>query len=108
MISEGTGYRIKDLATKERPRERLARLGAGALADAELIGILLRTGVKGRNAIDLAQAMLQDFGGIPGLHSATFAEIRSCSGVGPAKAAQIKLRLNWDAASRSPMQGIVR
>lgn len=90
MPRKGTGYRIKDLATRERPRERLARLGASALADAELIGILLRTGVKGRNAIELAQALLQDLGGLRGLHSATFSEIRTCSGIGKAKAAQIK------------------
>jgi DNA repair protein RadC len=90
MAGKGAGYRIKDLATKERPRERLARLGASALADAELIGILLRTGMKGRNAIELAQGMLRDLGGLSGLHTSTFAEIRACSGVGTAKAAQIK------------------
>lgn len=88
-IREG-GYRIKDLASRERPRERLQRLGAQALADAELIAILLRTGIRGRSAVELGRSLLQALGGLTGLHSASFGELRAVPGVGPAKAAQIK------------------
>ncbi len=88
-LPEG-GYRIKDLASRERPRERLQRLGAQALADAELIAILLRTGVRGRSAVELARSLLQLLGGLAGMHRASFGELRAVPGVGPAKAAQIK------------------
>jgi DNA repair protein RadC len=83
-------YRITDLAETERPRERLARLGAQALADAELLAILLRVGVPGENAVQVGQRLLSDLGGISGLHRAGYEEVCSQHGIGPAKAAQIK------------------
>jgi len=49
------GYRITDLDEQERPRERLARLGAQSLSNAELIAILLRVGVVGENAVQVGQ-----------------------------------------------------
>jgi hypothetical protein len=57
---------IHELPESERPREKLARLGAGALSDAELIAILLRVGVKGTNAIELARQLLRDHGSLAG------------------------------------------
>ena len=57
-----TSIRIKDLPDGERPRERLVRDGADALRNAELIAILLRTGLKGTSAIQVAEQMLQRFG----------------------------------------------
>jgi len=83
-------YRITDLATSERPRERLAALGAGALSSAELIAILLRTGIEGLNAVQLAQNLLMDLGGLAGLHRVPYEELCSQRGIGPAKAAQLK------------------
>ena len=83
-------YRITDLATNERPRERLAELGAQALTNAELIAILLRVGVEGENAVEVGQRLLQEFGGLHGLHQASFVEVCSHHGIGPAKAAQLK------------------
>jgi DNA repair protein RadC len=77
----------------ERPRERLARLGAGALGTSELLAILLRTGVVGENVIEVGQRLLKDFGGIAGLQRASFDEICNQHGLGPAKAAQIKAAL---------------
>ena len=50
--------KIKELPEQDRPREKLAKLGAGALSDSELIAILLRTGVQGANAIDVARQLL--------------------------------------------------
>lgn len=83
-------YRITDLQETERPRERLAALGPQALANAELIAILLRVGVPGENAVQVGQRLLQTFGGIGGLHRAPFNELLRQHGLGEAKAAQIK------------------
>ncbi len=83
-------YRITDLAADERPRERLAGLGPQALSNAELIAILLRVGVAGENAVQVGQRLLQEFGGLRGLHRAPFAELCRQHGIGEAKAAQIK------------------
>lgn len=83
-------YRITDLAEDERPRERLARLGAHSLTNAELIAILLRVGAPGENAVQLGQRLLQHFGGLSGLHRVPFEELCHQHGLGAAKAAQIK------------------
>jgi DNA repair protein RadC len=85
-----TMYRITDLAEEERPRERLARLGAQSLTNAELIAILLRVGVEGENAVQVGQRLLQTFGGISGLHRVDFREACAEHGLGPAKVSQIK------------------
>ena len=86
-------YRITDLATNERPRERLAHLGPQALATSELLAILLRVGVTGENAVQVGQRLIKDFGGISGLHRAKFDELCKQRGIGNAKAAQIKAAL---------------
>jgi DNA repair protein RadC len=84
-------YRITDLHETERPRERLEQLGPQVLTNAELIAILLRMGVPGENAVQVAQRLLQKFGGlISGLHRAPFEELVAQHGIGEAKAAQIK------------------
>lgn len=90
-MGDGDGrYRITDMATSERPRERLARLGPEALTNAELVAILLRSGVPGLNALQLAQRVLMESGGLTGLHRVSFDELRRYRGLGPAKAAQLK------------------
>jgi DNA repair protein RadC len=75
---------------EERPRERLARLGPQSLSTAELLAILLRVGVVGETSVQVGQRLLQTFGGIAGLHRASFAELSNQKGVKLAKAAQIK------------------
>jgi DNA repair protein RadC len=85
-----TTYRITDLDQAERPRERLAKLGPQALSTAELLAILLRVGVVGENAVQVGQRLLQSLGGLGGLQRASYGEVCSQHGVGPAKAAQIK------------------
>jgi DNA repair protein RadC len=83
-------YRIADLETSERPRERLQSKGAESLGNPELLAILLRTGIRGESAIDVAKRLLHDFGGLHGLQSATFQELANIKGIGVAKASQIK------------------
>ena len=56
---------ISDWPSAERPRERLLAEGARALSDAELIAVLLRTGVRGKSAVDLARELIDRFGGYP-------------------------------------------
>ncbi|MBI4928658.1 MAG: DNA repair protein RadC [Anaerolineae bacterium] len=91
MVRESKpAYRITDIEETDRPRERLAELGAQSLSNAELIAILLRVGVPGENAVQVGQRLLNDLGGLYGLHRASFNEICSQYGVGMAKAAQIK------------------
>ena len=83
-------YRITDLNETERPRERLSALGPQALSNAELLGILLRVGVQGQNAVEMGQQLLSNFHGLAGLHRAPFEELINQHGIGEAKAAQIK------------------
>ncbi|RME86633.1 MAG: JAB domain-containing protein [Anaerolineae bacterium] len=99
-------YRITDLHASERPRERLAALGAQALSNAELLAILLRVGVAGENAVQVGQRLLQTFGGLTGLHRAPFAELRKQHGIGEAKAAQIKaaIELGRRLSLESPIE----
>ncbi|HAV65090.1 MAG TPA: hypothetical protein DCY13_22305 [Verrucomicrobiales bacterium] len=90
--------RIKDIPEHERPRERLAANGVGALRDAELIAILLRTGLQGRSAIQVADELLQRFGTFNRLAGASLEELQSVKGVGRDKA--ITLRAAFALAQR--------
>ncbi|NPV78293.1 MAG: DNA repair protein RadC [Anaerolineae bacterium] len=81
---------MTDIEVTQRPRERLAELGPQALSNAELLGILLRVGMPGENAVQMGQRLLSTFEGLIGLHRATFLEVSQQRGVGAAKAAQIK------------------
>ncbi len=78
--------RIKDLPNRERPRERLAELGPDALSDAELIAILLRTGLQGKSAVDVGAELVQQFGTLSALAQATLEELQSIKGIGRDKA----------------------
>lgn len=73
----------------ERPRERLIAHGAKALSDAELIALLLGTGIKGKSAVELARDLLSGFGGLAGLLATDHAALRKVKGLGNAKLAQI-------------------
>ena len=85
-----TNPRIKDMAAKDRPRERLVLEGADVLSNAELIAILLRTGLKGYSAIHIAQQLLAKFGTLDGLARAPLEELRQVKGVGRDKAVTLK------------------
>jgi DNA repair protein RadC len=73
----------------ERPRERLLAHGAAALSDAELVALLLRTGVAGASALDVARDLILRFGGVAGLLAAPALEVAAVRGVGRAKCAEI-------------------
>lgn len=81
---------ITDWPEDERPRERLLKRGAGALSDAELFAIFLRTGVAGRSAVDLARDLLAHFGGVRGLLNASRRDFTEAKGLGDAKFAQLQ------------------
>jgi len=80
--------KIKQMPEADRPRERLQRLGAGALTTAELLAILLRTGARGSSALDLASAVLEK---LPEevLIESSYDELRQVKGIGPARAATL-------------------
>jgi len=110
-MNQNNTYRITDFAISERPRERLEKLGPQALTTAELLAILLRVGVRGENAVQLGQRLLQELGGLKGIQKATFIEVCKKRGVGKAKAAQLKAaielgrRLNCELPDEKPVIG---
>jgi len=83
------GMRLKDQPANERPRERLVARGPDALTQAELIAILLRTGLKGANVVQVGQSLLQKFGSLNALALATVDELRAIPGIGRDKAATL-------------------
>lgn len=80
---------IQSWPETERPRERLLRLGPESLSDAQLLAILLRTGRKKHNALEVAHHLLKKFGGLSALGQLSVSELCSIKGIGPAKAAQV-------------------
>jgi DNA repair protein RadC len=81
---------IRDWPDDERPREKLLHRGAGALSDAELLAIFLRTGVPGCSAVDLARGLLQEHGGLRQLLETDQRSLCKTPGLGPAKYAQLQ------------------
>jgi DNA repair protein RadC len=89
---------LKDLPPDARPREKLLARGAGALSDVELLALLLRTGIKGKGVLQMAQELLEikpradaaaGFDGIAGLLNATADDLQRVKGLGPAKRAEL-------------------
>jgi DNA repair protein RadC len=77
---------ISDWPLAERPRERLLAEGAKVLSDAELVAVLLRTGLPGKTAVDLARELLKKYKGVAAMLEAT--DLETVTGLGPAKRAQ--------------------
>jgi DNA repair protein RadC len=84
---------IKDMPATERPRERLRDYGAGALSTGELLAIILRTGIKGQNVLNLANRLLSSYGGLSGLAKANLSELQGQKGLGLAKSCDLKAAL---------------
>ncbi len=81
---------ITDWPEGERPREKLLANGAQSLSDAELIAIFLRVGVTGKSAVDLARDLLNRFGSLNGIFSASLTEISQVHGMGESKFCQLQ------------------
>lgn len=84
---------ITDWPASERPREKLLARGAGALSDAEILALFIRTGLKGRTALDLARDWLSHFEGLRGFLDADAGTLTALPGLGPAKYAEIQAAL---------------
>ena len=81
---------MRDLPAAMRPREKLLTHGASSLTDAELLALLLRTGIKGKSVLALSQELLERFNGFAGLIHASATELKACKGMGgTAKRAQL-------------------
>jgi DNA repair protein RadC len=89
---------LKDLPLDAQPREKLLARGPGALSDAELLALLLRTGIKGKGVLQLAEELLNiksathdgdGFDGIAGLLQATVDDLKAVKGLGPAKCSEL-------------------
>ncbi len=91
-MTERTGARyrtIRELADDDKPRERMATHGPDHLSEAELIAIILGSGIRGENVIDLARRIVDEQGRLPGLARADVKALAKIRGLGPAKAAQL-------------------
>ena len=97
---------IRDWAGDERPRERLLEHGAETLSDAELLAIILRSGLAGENVVDMARGLIDTFGGMDGLLRAGPKALQRAKGLGPAKAAQVAaaIELGKRAQALSPAE----
>jgi DNA repair protein RadC len=83
-------HTLRDWPAMERPREKLLASGPGALSDAELLALFLRTGLRGKTAVDLARELLLVFGGLRGLLDADRATFCAHAGLGPARFAELQ------------------
>jgi DNA repair protein RadC len=93
MTQKNQSNGIKNWPSDDRPREKLLKRGAGTLSNSELLAILLRTGVQGVSAIDLARQMMEKFGTFRNMSHTDNREWKVLKGLGPAKIAQIKAAL---------------
>lgn len=82
-------FRIKEIATEDRPREKLRKYGAVNLSDKELLAIMLRTGTKNVNVITLADNIIKNIGGLSNFKNVTYNELLKNKGVGSVKAIDI-------------------
>ena len=93
MTEKNKSKGIKSWPQDDRPREKLLKRGAGTLSNSELLAILLRTGVKGVSAIDLARQIIDKFGTFRNMNHTDMREWKEFKGLGPAKIAQIQAAL---------------
>jgi DNA repair protein RadC len=89
----GSSSGIKSWPEDDRPREKLARKGPGALSNSELLAILLRTGVEGASAVDLGRQIVEKFGTFRAMSHTDLREWKELKGLGPAKIAQLRAAL---------------
>jgi DNA repair protein RadC len=85
--------RVADLPSRQRPREQFERVGAENVSDEVLLAILLRSGVRGLSVVELAQALLAEYGSLTALSRASVQDLRRLRGVGKVKAQVLKAAL---------------
>lgn len=97
---------IRDMTIEERPREKMLSSGVGSLSDAELLAIIIRSGTKELNAIQLATSIINKADNIRNLQDLTLEELKSIKGIGLTKATQIKaaLELSKRISSYKPIK----
>ncbi|HLC23416.1 MAG TPA: DNA repair protein RadC [Dehalococcoidia bacterium] len=83
-------FTVRDMPTSDRPRERLAKLGGEALSPAELLALVLGRGTRGESVMVTSQKLLNRFGSLKGVLSASLEQLDEVNGMGLAKAAQLK------------------
>lgn len=83
-------YKLTDLPRSEMPRERLLEFGAHSLSETELLAIVLSSGSKGRNVLDLARELLLEFGNLKGIFDASHEELMRLKSIGSVKATILK------------------
>ena len=88
-----TGVSLKDLPPEERPQERLERLGAHALADRELLAMIIRSGTRQLDVLALADQLLKDAGSLSGLLRWDTRDFQKIKGIGKVKALQLSTQV---------------
>ncbi len=83
-------FTVHDLPRSERPRERLIDYGAETLSSAELISIILNTGIKGESVIMISQKLIMHFGSLKGIMDASLEDLKQIKGLGNVKATRLK------------------
>jgi DNA repair protein RadC len=102
-------FRVCDMPAQLRPREEFERVGAENVSDAVLLALILRTGTKGMNVVEVSQRLLSAFGSLTALAKASVKEIQSINSIGPVKAQMIKAsmelaqRLTRESVGESPL-----
>jgi DNA repair protein RadC len=91
-------HMLAEMPEEERPRERLLRHGPSALSNVELLAILLNTGLRGESVMAVAERLLREHGGFPGLMTLSAEDLAQIHGIGPAKAT--KLKASMEIANR--------
>ncbi len=86
-------FTVHDLPARERPRERLVRVGAGALSSEEVLAIIISRGTKGMSVLNIARCLISRFKSVAGVAAASLEELQTIKGIGIAKACQIKAAL---------------
>ena len=101
--------RVKDMPAQLRPREEFERVGAENVSDAVLLALILRTGTKGMNVVEVSQRLLSAFGSLTALAKATVRDLQAIDSIGPVKAQMIKAamelaqRLTRESVGESPI-----
>lgn len=103
LMSERTRM-LAEMPEEERPRERMLKYGPSGLSNAELLAILLNTGVTGESVMYVAERLLREYGGFTGLMRMSAQELSTVHGIGPAKATKLKASMEIAQRVMSDMQ----